>query len=148
MNPESDKDLPRDILGFRTITSMLAILGEPKMEINDRPDVPQPDGMHVLNSLATLLVRRHEIVAVVADENSIPQAVNIIVCLEGKDTLTNNSQHVFPAIHIATANPRDPKGKSNPVRDSLTHMGEPKLLKPPRVDIRLSDPWPHIIATW
>ena len=37
-------------------------------------------GLHVLNSLATLLVRHHAIVAVIADERSVPKAANIIVC--------------------------------------------------------------------
>lgn len=148
---ESDKDLPRDILGFRTITSILALLGAPKVEIDDHVTVKEPEGLNVLNSLATLLVRNHEIVAVVVDEESIPKkdTVNVIVCLEGKDTLTFGPQYVLPDNHIATANPRDPD--KNLMKDSLTHIGnieEPTLLEETKVDIQLSNPWPHISATW
>jgi hypothetical protein len=147
--PDSDMDIPRDILGFRTITSMLALLGAPKIEIDDH--LQEPQGLHVLNSLATLLVRQHEIVAVVVDEESIPDTVNVIVCLEGEDTLMFSPQYVFPDSHIVTANPRDPLGRGNSVQDSLTHIGdirEPILLEETKVDIQLSDPWPHISATW
>jgi hypothetical protein len=126
---------------------MLAALGGSKLEIND--GIQPMEGLHVLNSLATLLVRQHEIVAVVADERSIPNSLNIIVCLQGKDTLMFNPQSIFSDSHIATANPRDPA--TNHVKDSLTHIGnieEPKLLEKPKVDISLSNPWPHISATW
>ena len=141
----SDEDLPRDILGFRTITSMLALLGSPKVEIDDR--LHELEALHVLNSLATLLVRKHEIVAVVADEESFPDkdTVNITVCLEGKDALMVNPQHVFPDDHLATANPRDPDEN---MQDSLTHVGEPAFLEQNKVEIQLSDPWPHISLTW
>jgi hypothetical protein len=147
----TDNIIPQDILGFRTVTSMLAVLGPPKMEIDDHRETEDIPTLPILNALATLLVRQHEVVAVVVDERSIPDNVNVIVCLESRDTtLTASSQYVLPDSHIATANPRQPKSNSLVQdRDSLTYIGnEPKLHKVTEVDIQLSDPWPHIRETW
>jgi hypothetical protein len=119
----SERDLRRaDILAFRTITTLLSVF-QPHTPSNPQThSKTEHDELMVLDALAALLVRQHEVAAVISTGND-GSGVQVLASVVRID----NSGPIFTDIlpqstqWVASMNPRaNPPKKNYPVDPSLT----------------------------
>jgi hypothetical protein len=137
--------IPESILAFRTITTMRALLqrssaGIRPVKVEDNEEVDERHALKVHSTLATLLVRNHEVVAVTSkplEPGSLE--MQVIACVNLNGDLSGRTE--FPQLSddpvnpgrrdhhfFVAANPHDPNRKSNlGDPDSVTHLGLPRL---------------------
>src|ERR1700722_5703940 len=164
------------ILRFRTITSLLSLLqkasqdAEPRMAISDNPG-EERDNLRILGSLATLLVREYEIVAVAtsANEDSIrrcregrtksSEAIDFVAC----PTATGSAHRVdmddgeaaiaYMAEGLSFTAFPNPRRSDGPRSDDiLTHMElptlEPKIIVPEASPIEKGRTLHYYLDNW
>jgi hypothetical protein len=80
-NGTDNTDVSRNILAFRTITTMLARIQQQSLTLNDIIVENQSDRqkLRILNALATVMVVDHEVVAVVTSPVDSTQ-LNVLAC--------------------------------------------------------------------
>lgn len=111
----SSAPLPRNILAFRTITSMLSWIQQ--AQIFEDPNLKSADPanrkeLKIVNALATIMVVDNEVVAVVAKHDVGAEALQAIVCAHLADDKKNLTHSQSPGImgqlwqFLITQNPR------------------------------------------
>jgi hypothetical protein len=78
------------LLAFRTITTMLSLIQSPKVNNTEREVIPhkQRRDLRVLDALSALIVREHEIVAVMANYNG----AEVIASVSNMDIIHQHSE--------------------------------------------------------
>lgn len=142
---QSGHPIPKDhqdaIYAFRTITTMLAHIHSPTETTNSRertvPDKDERRELRLLDALAVIAVREHEIVAAVAKGND-GSSIQVLLSANSVDFPLNIPQHSKspsiwndPIHWFITPNPRDhgwPRNRKEPI-DSLTQIREDTYMR-------------------
>lgn len=144
-----EDDAHEALLAFRTITTMLSLIQSPTEVTNTgQKDISrvQRHDLRVLDALSAVIVREHEVAAVMAKpyNGASVEVFASVNNLEPPHIIPQQSQHardLFSLFRqfIITPNPRDPSTKSNlnDEVDSLTTQ---------RTFMTVVDPNPGIIA--
>jgi hypothetical protein len=137
ISKEQSKEQPDDnlelIYAFRTISTMLRLIQcgteldfKPEITDTDLSDETQRKELRILDALSSVIVRRHEIAAVVVtiDSGTIEVLVSYIKPSNKIKLITPQRNGVISSIlkYLVTPNPRDPsaKGNAGDPRDSMT----------------------------
>ena len=147
-SPAVSPEFNEKILAFQTFTTMLAQLkthskSSSAWKVDDNiVKGPKHEELQVLDVLATLLVRNHEVVAVSADRTRRNRTIQVIACahLCNEVTLTSDTQlDDKDGIYYATSNPQNIEREKQDavnagrifVEDALTYSGKfPAILQP------------------
>jgi hypothetical protein len=68
-SPNNSPEIPRNILAFRTITTLLHLIQQEELETDPEPPIKERSELRLLNSLATVAITEHDIVAVTSKNN-------------------------------------------------------------------------------
>lgn len=149
----ADSDVSEAILAFRTITTMLSLIQSPSKVTNagrNEPSALQRYDLRVLDALSAIVVREHEIAAVMAKpyDGTDVQVFASVEAFEpaltiphqyqpsdSKDSIVWNPLNWF----MVTPNPRSPKKNKKDKIDSLTTWREVVKVVEPIPDIAESD---------
>jgi hypothetical protein len=132
----SDKDFRvADILAFRTITTLLSLFQPHANSTPPTHSKAEHDELMVLDSLAALLVRQHEVAAVTSTGND-GSSIQVLASVVRLD----NSRPIFTDISpqptrnsfqwVASMNPRSNPPKSNYAVDQLLTSPDVSLVDP------------------
>jgi hypothetical protein len=140
--PIDDDYVHEAILAFRTITTMLSHLQSPTKFASTRSQNLSKDdrkNLKVLDALSAVIVRQHEIVAVMA-KASKGSNIEVFASVNNLETSFNIPQHIDnhsgwkPLQWLISPNPRVPKNTKVKV-DSLTNRNQSMTLVDPSTSI-------------
>jgi hypothetical protein len=161
MNSESGSSTTsityQKLLTFRTITTLISVLDKyqsSRMQITDSSDILEgQDSVRALNAFARLLVREHEIAAVVTGTHSSYGSPLVELTI----TYNHDNYTESTSDYVMTVNPRTnppPQGQTLKAlgrSDSLTYQGSsPSLIRPvaPQQELLRVDPIHYVTTRW